>query len=466
MAESKDFTAEAGSAKVVGTVSSTDIAEPVAPPTGLRAVGPRITFHFVGEWNAETSYVLYDVVLLNGTSYIANKVTIAKGVNPETDANVHWVQWNDPNAQVELLQQTVNGFDSRITEAETEAVNAAGDAAEAKKASTVNKTAIEAETSRATAAETANTAAIEAEATRAKAAIEAEATRAKAAEAANAAAIESTVKNVSKIETASSVSPKITIPVFINKYDTYDTVAARMAKIAKYKKPRFNLVCYLDGTLKTPIATLARLSEHLNTIGYVTSIKFHKSTIDAAYTTAVNDVLNQIDKTNLETVYLFNEIASDLDNVDQYIPFINSIQYKKGISLSAIDAYYLLRSEYETFLNAFDIIGLNYYPHIAVTDKRVPLHVIEEKMSQNLYAIAQLGYKTAITEIGVLPYLFYYRNPANYVGHDEEKKNYDAQRDFYSAIVSCGEFTSQEEVILWYIESMNDDMLEFIASII
>ena len=189
MAESKDFSAEAGTAKVIGTVSSTGIAEPVAPPTGLRAVGPRITFHFVGEWNAETSYVLYDVVRVNGTSYIANKISIAKGINPETDNSVHWVKWNDPNAQVELLQQTVNGFDSRITGAEAEAMSAAANAAEAKKASADNAAAINAEATRAKAAEEANATAIEAEVTRATAAeatnataIEAEATRAKAAE--------------------------------------------------------------------------------------------------------------------------------------------------------------------------------------------------------------------------------------------------------------------------------------------
>lgn len=156
MAESKNFSAEAGSAKVVGTVSSADIAEPVAPPMGLRAMGPRITFHFVGEWNAETSYVLYDVVRVNGTSYIANKINIAKGINPETDNNVHWVKWNDPNAQVELLQQTVNGFDGRITEVETEAAAAAADATAAKKASADNAAAIAAESTRAKAAEAAN----------------------------------------------------------------------------------------------------------------------------------------------------------------------------------------------------------------------------------------------------------------------------------------------------------------------
>lgn len=160
MAESKDFSAEAGSAKVVGTVSSTDIAEPITPPTGLRAIGPRITFHFVDEWDAETSYVLYDVVRVNGTSYIANKINIAKGINPETDNNVHWIKWNDPNSQVELLQSTVNRFDGRITEAMTTATNAAGDAAEAKKTSADNATAISAETTRAKEAEGANASSI------------------------------------------------------------------------------------------------------------------------------------------------------------------------------------------------------------------------------------------------------------------------------------------------------------------
>lgn len=455
MAESKDFSAEAGSAKVIGTVSSSDIAEPVAPPVGLRAIGPRITFHFVGEWDAETSYVLYDVVRVNGTSYIGNKINIAKGVNPETDNNVHWVKWNDPNAQVELLQQTVNGFDGRITAAEAEAANAAGVAAEAKQTSADNAAAISAEVTRATAAEAENANAISAETARAK-----------AAEAANTTAIETNSASISRIETTTNNATNITIPVFINKYDTFDTVFERMQKIAKYKKPNFNLVCYLDGAVKTPVATLARLSERLNTIGNVTSIKFHKSTIDATYTTEVNDVLNIIDKTKLKTVYVFNEIASDLDNVNQYIPFINSIQYQKGISMSGVDVYYLLRSEYKSFLAAFDVIGINYYPPIAVTDKRVPLNVIEEKMEENLYPISQLGYKTAITEIGILPYLYYYRNPAWYTGHGDEQKNYKAQRDYYSAIVSSGAFTNQEEVILWYIESMNDEMLDFIASII
>lgn len=185
MTESKDFSAEAGSAKVVGTVSSADIAEPVAPPLGMRAMGPRITFHFVGEWDAETSYVLYDVVRVNGTSYIGNKININKGINPETDNNVHWVKWNDPNAQVELLQQTVNAFDGRITEAETEAMNAAADAAEAKKASADNATAISSESTRAKAAEAANADAINAESARAK-----------AAESTNAAAIEAEAARV------------------------------------------------------------------------------------------------------------------------------------------------------------------------------------------------------------------------------------------------------------------------------
>lgn len=213
MAESKNFSAEAGSAKVVGTVSSADIAEPVAPPMGLRAMGPRITFHFVGEWDAETSYVLYDVVRVNGTSYIANKISIAKGINPETDNEVHWVKWNDPNAQVELLQQTVNGFDARITAAETEATNAAADATEAKNASADNTAAISAETTRATAAEEANANAISAEATRAK-----------AAEAANAAAIKTEV---------AAIAPKFKIEDFIKNNFVYSILTIPRNNISK-----------------------------------------------------------------------------------------------------------------------------------------------------------------------------------------------------------------------------------------
>ena len=194
MSESKDFSAEAGSAKVTGTISSTDIAEPLAPPLGMRAVGPRITFHFAGEWDTETSYVLYDVVRVSGTSYIANKPSIAKGVNPETDNEIHWVKWNDPNAQLELLQQVVNGFDARITEAETDTVAAAATATEAKKASADNVIAINAEATRAKAAESAN-----------KSAIESEATRAKAAENANKSAIAAANAKIDNFESAKNI---------------------------------------------------------------------------------------------------------------------------------------------------------------------------------------------------------------------------------------------------------------------
>jgi hypothetical protein len=89
---------------------------PVLPlpntPQGMLAVGPRVTFHFVQDYNQANSYDYYDVVNVDGTSYIAIKAVPAN--TPVTDTD-YWVKWNDPNAQFSLLLETVQTFDQRIT---------------------------------------------------------------------------------------------------------------------------------------------------------------------------------------------------------------------------------------------------------------------------------------------------------------------------------------------------------------
>lgn len=98
-------------------------------PQGLMVLGPQVTLHFVeGEWNQANSYDYYDVVQVDGTSYIAVQDVPANTPITNTD---YWAKWNDPNAQVELLQETVGMFDSRISAAESdaEAANTAATAA-------------------------------------------------------------------------------------------------------------------------------------------------------------------------------------------------------------------------------------------------------------------------------------------------------------------------------------------------
>lgn len=90
---------------------------PVLPlpdtPQGVMAVGPRVTFKFDQDYDQANSYDYYDVVNVDGTSYIAIQDVPANTPISNTD---YWVKWNDPNAQMAQLQDTVETFDGRITQ--------------------------------------------------------------------------------------------------------------------------------------------------------------------------------------------------------------------------------------------------------------------------------------------------------------------------------------------------------------
>lgn len=106
------------------TAKATTVLEdssPVLPlpnmPQGVMAVGPQVTLRFIKEaYNQANSYNYYDVVKVDGTSYIALRNVPAN--TPISDTG-YWVKWNDPNAQVELLQSAVEQFDRRLTAVET-----------------------------------------------------------------------------------------------------------------------------------------------------------------------------------------------------------------------------------------------------------------------------------------------------------------------------------------------------------
>ena len=106
------------------TAKATTVLEDTSPtlplpdtPQGVMAVGPRVTFRFVQDYDQANSYDYYDVVNVDGTSYIAVQDVPANTMITDTD---YWVKWNDPNAQFALLQSTVQTFDGRITSNETQ----------------------------------------------------------------------------------------------------------------------------------------------------------------------------------------------------------------------------------------------------------------------------------------------------------------------------------------------------------
>lgn len=114
MPNSTNFSAKTDGAHVTGTLTDHLPVNPNIPPTGLQAIGPRVTFNFITDaWSDENSYQYYDVVQVSGNSYIARQ-NVPTGIDiSDTD---YWIHWADPNAQFQELLNTVQTFDGRITE--------------------------------------------------------------------------------------------------------------------------------------------------------------------------------------------------------------------------------------------------------------------------------------------------------------------------------------------------------------
>ena len=110
------FAAETQGSRLTGKLSDKLPVVPDTPPTGLTAVGPRVTFHFITDaWNKENSYSYYDVVLIEGNSYIAIR-NVPAGV--EITDTEYWFHWADPNAQYQELYDIVMSYDQRIKDME------------------------------------------------------------------------------------------------------------------------------------------------------------------------------------------------------------------------------------------------------------------------------------------------------------------------------------------------------------
>ena len=126
------FGAQTDNAVVSGTVTDRQMIIPEVPPQGLMSIGPRQSPNYIKEpWNAQTSYVFYDVVKDGaGASYVATKPVVPAGTALANED--YWFKWADPNAQINELNEVVKTFNERIAQ---------------------NASAITAEVARATAAE-------------------------------------------------------------------------------------------------------------------------------------------------------------------------------------------------------------------------------------------------------------------------------------------------------------------------
>lgn len=114
MANVSNFSAVTPGAAVNGTLTDKEVVAPIAPPDGLRADGPRVTFHFAGTWDAGNTYVYYDVVKDNsGASWICKYPQVPKGTPLEEGA--YWTRWADPNIEIEDMYQTIQLYNTRIS---------------------------------------------------------------------------------------------------------------------------------------------------------------------------------------------------------------------------------------------------------------------------------------------------------------------------------------------------------------
>lgn len=114
MANVSNFSAVTPGAAVRGTLTDKEVVAPIAPPDGLRADGPRVTFHFAGTWDAGNTYVYYDVVKDNsGASWICKYPQVPKDTPLEEGA--YWTRWADPNIEIEDMYRTIQLYDKRIS---------------------------------------------------------------------------------------------------------------------------------------------------------------------------------------------------------------------------------------------------------------------------------------------------------------------------------------------------------------
>lgn len=123
MAVTKTVNVETTNARASTTLTDTTPTVPLPDtPQGLMVIGPQVTLHFVEDaWNKANSYDYYDVVQVDGTSYIAVQDVPA---NTEITNTTYWAKWNDPNAQLELLQTTVSEYSGKIDNAQNTANDA------------------------------------------------------------------------------------------------------------------------------------------------------------------------------------------------------------------------------------------------------------------------------------------------------------------------------------------------------
>ena len=138
MANVSNFSAVTPGAAVSGTLTDKEVVAPIAPPDGLRADGPRVTFHFAGTWDAGNTYVYYDVVKDNsGASWICKYPQVPKGTPLEEGA--YWTRWADPNIEIEEMRQTIQLYNARISKNATDIAKNATDIA--KNASNISQNA-------------------------------------------------------------------------------------------------------------------------------------------------------------------------------------------------------------------------------------------------------------------------------------------------------------------------------------
>lgn len=114
MANIKTVSVENDVSRATTTLTDKMPTLPLDGPQGRRAIGPRVTFHFISDpWSSANTYESYDVVQVEGVSYVAIQ-PVPTGIH--LDNTQYWFKWSEPNAQWADLLATVQSFNGRISE--------------------------------------------------------------------------------------------------------------------------------------------------------------------------------------------------------------------------------------------------------------------------------------------------------------------------------------------------------------
>ena len=174
------------------------------------------------------------------------------------------------------------------------------------------------------------------------------------------------------------------------------------------------------------------------------------------YLTKILEIMDTLKKYTRK-IYIFNEDTSIANYENEGINIVNTLK-ENGYNVNLAINQTCLALYSETFLESFDGIGLNWYPHISSNGKNTSLVDVMENTNFFSPTSAPLRYllskfgkeKICITETGVLDYWVYLTEPATYSSSIEsDKSNGEVAKLYFNGIFENWN-NAVESINIWF----------------